>query len=118
MIIGQAEKKGFFKYDVDVSAAFGESDGEAVITLREPTADEMLGIGECAQKNNLRGIIPILIGCIVGTNIKTDESGALVNVDWLKQYMKDHGSVALTLWGRWQAMLPFQKIFPASEPKP
>jgi hypothetical protein len=105
--------RGIFHYDVDVSRAFRAKKGEAIISIREPTSREYLKIAalskEIDEEKNAE-TIDLVCGLIIGTTIRAEEGkDDLVNLDYLRQYVKDNGSLYLHLYQEWQKLLPFDK---------
>lgn len=102
--------KGIFSYDVDVSKVFKARKGEAIITLREPTTKEYLQIAQLSKDGDAEKTVDIVVGLVVATTIAvSDEDKSPVNLDILRQYLKDNGSLYLTLYQEWQKMLPFDR---------
>lgn len=102
--------KGVFSYDVDVSKVFKARKGEAIITLREPTTKEYLQIASLSKDGDAEKTVDLVIGLVVGTTILAEDGGKeTVNLDYLKQYLKDNGSLYLTMYQEWQKMLPFDR---------
>ncbi len=108
--IGNAGK-GLFHYNVDVSKVFGAEKGEAIISLREPTSKEYLKIAALSKEISIDNAIEameLVLKLIDGTTIKAEEgSDEPVALDYLRQFLKDNGSLYLFMYQEWQKMLPF-----------
>lgn len=106
--IGGAGKGKLFAYDVDVSRAFRAEKGQAIITLREPSTQEYLALAKATESKEPENAIEIILKLIVGTTIQVSaEDPSPVNLDVLKQAVKDNGTLYLFLYQEWQKMLPF-----------
>jgi hypothetical protein len=102
--------KGLFSYDVDVSKAFHAKKGDAIITLREPTSKEYLLLAQVNKKDTPEEAIETVIGLITATTIKAEEGkDEPVALDYLRQVIKDNGSLYIVLYQEWQKLLPFDR---------
>jgi hypothetical protein len=105
--------KNLFSYDVDVSRFFRANKKEAIITLREPTTLEYQKIARLSKMENPDSdteMVNLILGLIDKTTIKAEEEkDDPVNLDYLKQFIKDNGSLYLLLYQEWQKQLPFDR---------
>lgn len=106
--------KGLFHYDVDVSRAFKVKKGEAIISLREPTSKEYMNIARLSKdldkEQNATETQDIVLGLIDGTTIKAEDGkDDPVDLDFLRQFVRENGSLYLHLYQEWQKMLPFDR---------
>lgn len=105
--------KGLFHYDVDVSKFFKAKKGEAIIQIREPTSQEYLLLAslskEFDEEKNSQAI-DLICGLIIGTTIKEgDDSPGAIDLNKLRLFICENGTLYLHMYQEWQKMLPLDR---------